>query len=151
MIEGINPDAEIVTNSNGGKQSKAIGAFHLVDPDFMYGFFNTYFIEAAIICDYMNGNTSKEEMVKRLLDHFDDALILIAKTMEYGASRYKPNNWRLIPEEDHINHALIHLYAMDQGDTQDDHKGHFLTRIMMAYATKKSRGFDYTRYIDEVN
>lgn len=137
----IGPDAPIVENELGGKQSKTIGAFHLVDPTFLYGFFSVYFTVAATICNYMNGNISKEEMVKRVLDHFDDALILIAKTLEYGASRYPINNWRLIPEEDHLNHALIHLYALEKNDTQDDHLGHFLTRIMMAYATDPSNEF----------
>lgn len=148
MIEGIGKDAEIVTNDKGGKQSKAIGAFYLVDPTFLYGFFNKYWVEAGTICDYMEGNISKNEMVRRLLDHFDDALIRIAKTLEEGAIKYPINNWRLIPEEDHLNHALIHLYALDQEDTQDDHIGHFLTRIMMAYATEKSFKGNYTEVLD---
>ena len=143
MIEGVGKDAEIVTNDRGGKQSKAIGAFHLVDPTFLYGFFAIKHEEAAAICSYMDGFIDKDEMTLTIMELYPDALIQIAKVLEYGASRYKPNNWRLIPEEDHLNHALIHLYALEQGDTQDDHLGHFLTRIMMAYATEKSVGFDY--------
>ena len=143
MIEGVGKDAEIVTNDKGGKQSKAIGAFHLVDPIFMYGFFEHQYRLALPVIKYMNGEINKDNMTLDILEQVPDALIQIAKVLEYGASRYKPNNWRLIPEEDHLNHALIHLYALEQGDTQDDHLGHFLTRIMMVYATEKSVGFDY--------
>ena len=138
MFDGIGKDAEIVINEKGGKQSKTIGAFYLVDPTFLYGFFDKYYHEAGSIIKYMEGNISKDQMVKRLLDNYDDALIRIAKTLEEGVTKYPMNNWRLIPEEDHLNHALIHLYALEKGDEQDDHLGHFLTRIMMAYATDKS-------------
>ena len=56
-------------------------------------------------------------------------------------------NWRLIPQEEHINHALIHYYAAMVGDTQDEHIQHCMCRLMMAYATEKSKNFDYSRYI----
>lgn len=150
-IDGIGKDAEIVTNNRGGKQSKAIGAFHLVDPDFLYGFYEHQYQLANPLIKYMSGDISKDEMTQRVLEQVPDALIQIAKVLEYGASRYPINNWRLIPEEDHLNHALIHLYALEQGDTQDDHKGHFLTRLMMAYATKKSFKGSYISIPKEVD
>ena len=143
-IEGIGKDAEIVTNDKGGKQSKAIGAFHLVDPIFMYGFFEQQYKLALPVIKYMNGEISKDNMTLDILEQVPDALIQIAKTLEEGVRKYPMNNWRLIPEEDHLNHALIHLYALENGDEQDDHKGHFLTRIMMAYATDKSFKGNYT-------
>lgn len=148
MIEGIGKDAEIVVNEKGGKQSKAIGAFYLVDPIFLIGFFKEYNYEISNIAYYMLGKQTKEEMVKCIMDKYSNALMQIAKVLEYGASRYSPNNWRLIPEEDHLNHALIHLYALEEGDTQDDHLGHFLTRIMMAYATEKSFQGNYTEVLN---
>lgn len=144
MIEGIGKDAEIVTNDRGGKQSKAIGAFYLVDPIFLYGFFTDKYEEADAVCSYMKGSIDKDTMTCRIMKKYPDALIQIAKTLEEGVTKYPMNNWRLIPEEDHLNHALIHLYALEEGDTQDDHLGHFLTRIMMAYATEKSFKGNYT-------
>lgn len=138
----VGPDAPIVVNELGGKQSKAVGAFHLVDPIFLYGFFEQQNRLALPIIKYMNGEINKDNMTLDILEQVPDTLIQIAKTLEEGASKYPVNNWRLIPEEDHLNHALIHLYAIERGDTQDDHKGHFLTRIMMAYATKPSKEFE---------
>lgn len=148
MIEGIGKDAEIVTNDKGGKQSKAIGAFYLVDPKFLYGFFKIYRREAHTIINYMIGGVNKDTMTLHIMEDHPDALIQIAKTLEEGVTKYPMNNWRLIPEEDHLNHALIHLYALEEGDTQDDHLGHFLTRIMMAYATEKSFKGNYTEVPD---
>lgn len=143
----IGPDAPIVENELGGKQSKAIGAFHLIDPDFMYGIFGDKYWQLAIpVLDYMEGSCLKDEMAARLIwDKEDnekrDIVLMIAKTMEYGIGRYKLNNWRLIPEEEHLNHALTHLFMAEIGNTDDDHIAHFYTRIMMAYATDPSNEF----------
>ena len=35
-IDGVGKDADIVTNGNGGMQSKSPMAMHLLDPDFLY-------------------------------------------------------------------------------------------------------------------
>lgn len=49
-----------------------------------------------------------------------------------GAAKYGVDNWRGIPIRDHVNHALVHLYAYLSGDTQDNHLGHALCRAAMA-------------------
>lgn len=144
----VGPDAPIVENKLGGKQSKAIGAFHLIDPGFLYGIFDDkYWQIANPVISYMDGEIDKDDMVSQLIwDKEDnekrDIVLMIAKTMEYGIGRYKLNNWRLIPEEEHLNHALIHLFMAEIGNTDDDHIAHFYTRIMMAYATKPSKEFE---------
>lgn len=175
VIDGVGEDAEIITNANGGKQSKSPMALHLVDPSFLKEFFNNkaqellyegkdeslnvdsedaemfgcYKAVEAIAnymliggnhnlvfaMDYLNGDDSVNQIIK------------VAKVLQYGADRYEPNNWRLIPEEEHINHALIHIIAHIAGDTQDDHIDHALCRLMMAYATEKSENFNYNTYI----
>lgn len=143
----VGPDAPIVENELGGKQSKAIGAFHLIDPVFMYGTFQRVWELAVPVLDYMNGDIDKDYMVDKLIFDLDTSnktpiILEIAKTMEYGIDRYKLNNWRLIPEEEHLNHALIHLFMAEIGNADDDHIAHFYTRIMMAYATKPSKEFE---------
>lgn len=144
----VGPDAPIVENELGGKQSKAIGAFHLIDPGFLYGIFSAkYWQMATPVISYMDGEIDKDDMVDRLIwdredDEKRDIVLMIAKTMEYGIGRYKLNNWRLIPEEDHLNHALTHLFMAEIDNTDDDHIAHFYTRIMMAYATKPSKEFE---------
>lgn len=51
----VGPDAPIVENKLGGKQSKAIGAFHLIDPVFMHGIFDDkYWQIANPVISYMD-------------------------------------------------------------------------------------------------
>jgi|GEM_PF-1417089 len=159
FIDGIGKDAEIEQNAQGGLQSKSPAYLYLIDPDVLKNVIDSggeYHgnVEMSIkfICDYMRGykvqslynsmNCLEPEAVKRL--------ILIGKVLQYGVTQsnggkgYPVNNWRLIPREQHINHALIHLLALLAGDTQDDHLEHALCRMHMAIATKETEGFSYT-------
>lgn len=150
MIEGVGKDAEIVTNEKGGKQSKAPMALHLVDPQFLFDYVTANYYYSLFLdgIAFFMENEDKTRLIDALKQlKLEDPLIEIAKVLQYGAERYEPNNWRLIPQEEHLNHALIHYYAYLKGDTQDNHLSHCACRIMMAYATEKSKGFDYTRYV----
>ena len=173
MIEGVGKDAEIVTNEKGGKQSKAPMAMHLLDPNFLYawaadrmeefecferdGYCESYKEKTYYDCIRCIANFMTSDNEKTLLQAAIDCLetddikqiTRMAKVLQYGASRYEPNNWRLIPQEEHINHALIHIIAHLAGDTQDDHIDHALCRLMMAYATNTSPNFSYTDYISK--
>ena len=173
-VEGVGKDAEVVTNSQGGKQSKSPMAMHLIDPKFLKEFAHDR-AEALEYEDEGKSTTVDEEDVSqyvcyKAVENIADFMITndttflvwamddleseeltqvmkIAKVLQYGASRYAPNNWRLIPQEEHINHALIHIVAHLAGDRQDEHIDHALCRLMMAYATKKSTDFSYTEYV----
>lgn len=170
VIEGVGKDAEIVTNERGGKQSKSSMAMHLVDPVFLKQWFDNteqWFDNTGhtgdkdgvieVITDFMITGDKKELVntvreVYRAKHHdsiFDEngAIVEIAKVLQEGAAKYKANNWRLIPQEEHINHALIHYLAYLMGDTQDEHLAHCMCRLMMAFATEKSEGFEYTEYL----
>lgn len=165
MMEGVGPDAEIVTNDKGGKQSSSPIAMHLVDPAFLLDWASDMagsttlaqedthiypcFMAIKYIAMYMLAPDSwlLKEAMGELESNSIKRITTIAKVLKYGADRYEPNNWRLIPQEDHINHALIHIMAYLSNDEQDDHLGHALCRLMMAYATAPSEGFCYTSYV----
>ena len=155
VIEGVGKDAEIVVNENGGKQSKSPMAAHLIPPELLETLFTLEKTDIANciseIGSAMVDSDNIQYFLKRALNAIEpnkyQQLTRVAKVMQEGAEKYEPNNWRLIPQEEHINHALIHLFAAALGDTQDNHIDHALTRIMMAYATKPSEGFSYTEYI----
>lgn len=155
VIDGVGKDTEIITNREGGKQSKTPASLHLIDPAFLRSiicetpiadfivkaiFLISIYMELGDTCDLYRA-------VKKLEPSETRALITIGGVLQYGADRYETNNWRLIPRESHLNHALIHLVAALAGDTQDDHIDHALCRLMMAIATKESEGFSYTEYI----
>ena len=177
LIKGVGKDAEIVTNAAGGKQSKSPMAMHLLDPTYLYdmardmmdtlSYENEYgeitvdkedreeydcYEAIAYIAQYMQGiddirPTYLDLAMGCLVYDNEEQIMRIAKVLQYGADRYEPNNWRLIPQEEHINHALIHLIAHIKGDTQDEHLDHALCRLMMARATKRSEGFSYGSYV----
>ena len=66
------------------------------------------------------------------------ALLHVAGILDAGAKKYGEENWRKIPTRDHVNHALVHLFAHLSGDTQDDHLGHACCRLQMALETHLS-------------
>ena len=176
VIDGVGADAEIVTNERGGKQSKSPMAMHLIDPVFLMNWADMeaknfeYKDEAteetvvdvpdrekhscyeAIYWIARFMDEGDKSMLQFAFDELEDSelqqVVRIAKVLQYGASRYAPNNWRLISQEEHINHALIHIIAHLAGDTQDDHLDHALCRLMMAYATKPSEKFAYGAYVE---
>ena len=140
-FENGGDDAPIVENNAGGKQSVPIGDFTLLPTYFA----KQYVYEAARkqrIEPIGRAYTKLIDFLEDLdIDFLDEAINLIsdepltalARVMEEGLKKYPKNNWLLISYEDHINHALCHLYMHIKGDTQDNHLEHALTRIAMAY------------------
>jgi hypothetical protein len=60
------------------------------------------------------------------------ALLAVAKVLKHGADKYGENNWHLIPAAENVNHALVHLLAIQAGDGSDDHIEHAACRILFA-------------------
>ena len=45
-------------------------------------------------------------------------------------------NWRKIPQRDHLNHAMIHIDHFRSGDDKEDHLAHAICRLIFATETK---------------
>lgn len=168
VIDGVGKDAPTVTNARGGKQAASPMAMHLVDPDYLKEFYENERDEKEN--EVLDGDEEFNQKVRQAIMYIaefmkneepyillvamdelaekEEQIIKVAKTLQEGVEKYPTNNWRLIPQEEHINHALIHLIAHLAGDKQDNHIEHALTRLMMAYATEKSVDFSYTNYVD---
>lgn len=150
-VKGCGTDAETVVNENGGKQSKTEYALHLIDGEFLSSICSG--LSISKIGKFMQSGDKiflieviKELVVSAGLTYYT-AILRLGEVLKEGAAKYAVNNWRLIPQEEHINHALIHYIAYVCDDKQDDHLGHCITRLMFAYATETSPNFSYTRYI----
>lgn len=63
------------------------------------------------------------------------AAFALAEVMAQGAKRYAKDNWRGIALDDHLNHALAHIFGYMAGDRSDPHLEHALTRLAMAVET----------------
>lgn len=96
------------------------------------------------------GKQSKLETRCDLLD--GQAMFVLARVLKLGAEKYTPNNWRLIDEMSHVNHALEHLfrYLADQPSPglldefaleppEEDHLAHAFCRLMMAVAQREHK------------
>ena len=88
--------------------------------------------DQPIVINDKGGAQSDSPYRMDLLD--GPATLDLGKRLAYGAKRYKPNNWRKIPIDDHLNHALVHIYAYLSGDTTDDHLSGAQARIHFARA-----------------
>lgn len=60
------------------------------------------------------------------------AVLDVAAVLSVGAEKYGPDNWRQITVNEHVNHALAHLFARQAGDDADDHLAHAACRLLMA-------------------
>ena len=62
------------------------------------------------------------------------ALAEVARIMAAGAEKYGEGNWKLLPANDHLNHAMQHIFAHTAGDTQEadelEHACHVATRVL---------------------
>ena len=71
------------------------------------------------------------------------AVFAAAAVAKYGAEKYGETlldrNYKKIPTDEHINHAIQHLYAFLAGDETDDHLSHAILRVMFAYEVDHER------------
>jgi len=87
--------------------------------------------DAAVVTDPDTG--AKQSQVSRRCDLLPPlAMLQVAAVLHDGASKYGDWNWVHIPTRDHLNHALIHIFAFLAGDASDDHIGNAACRMMMA-------------------
>ncbi|MDK2933582.1 MAG: hypothetical protein PWP27_1392 [Clostridiales bacterium] len=89
--------------------------------------------DAEISVNEKGGKQSKALYRMDLIDPY--AILKAAKVLAEGAEKYGKDNWRLIPCEDHINHAIIHFYSWLAGDRSDEHLAHALCRAIFAVAS----------------
>ena len=59
-------------------------------------------------------------------------LLDVAKVLQEGSEKYGIDNQYLIPKDEHLNHALIHIFAYLAGDKTDNHLTHAICRLLFA-------------------
>ncbi|WP_287417171.1 dATP/dGTP diphosphohydrolase domain-containing protein [Oceanithermus sp.] len=81
----------------------------------------------------VNARGGRQSRVTSRLDLIPPrALLAVGGVMRVGAERYERDNWRRIDVDDHINHALVHIYKHLVGDDGEPHLQHAATRLLMA-------------------
>lgn len=93
----------------------------------------------------INERGGKQSHVPERYDLVDpDALRVMAGILGTGAAKYGTENWRLIELNDHVNHAIAHLYEVLRLDRLgwlglEDDLGNALCRVMFAVAMREER------------
>ncbi len=65
------------------------------------------------------------------------ALLSISKVLKHGEDKYGPGNWERISVKEHVNHALVHLYAHPADDKSDKHLQHAACRLLFAISVEQ--------------
>lgn len=60
------------------------------------------------------------------------AALAIVSVFEEGAAAYPRDDWMLLPVEFHVAKAELHLYRLREGNQDERHLHHALTRLAMA-------------------
>jgi hypothetical protein len=61
-----------------------------------------------------------------------NAILAVASVFKQGLLRYGRDNWKKIPTEDHINHAVGHSFKHLSGDRTEAHLANAACRALMA-------------------
>ena len=75
------------------------------------------------------------------------ALRLLAQCCGFGARKYGSGNWKKIPIESQIAHALNHLNEFRLGDRSEPHLVNAAVRVMFALELAVEQGAQEQRYI----
>jgi hypothetical protein len=75
----------------------------------------------------------------RVPERFDlvPGLLEVATVMGKGADKYGLDNWRKLPPESVINHAIRHLYLYLSGDRSENHAAHAACNCLMLIELEK--------------
>ena len=75
------------------------------------------------------------------------ALRLLAQCCGFGSRKYGPGNWKKIPIESQIAHAMNHLNEFRLGDRSEPHLVNAAVRVMFALELAVEQGAQELRYL----
>lgn len=80
----------------------------------------------------MYANGAKRGAVRERFDLIPPlGLQAVAEAMAKGAARYGDDNWRGLPKEEMVNHAIRHLVLWMAGDRSEPHAAHAAANCLM--------------------
>jgi len=88
--------------------------------------------DTSIVINEQGGSQSELHFAFTELDA--SAMFRLANILYTGREKYGKGNWRKISVDDHLDHAMTHIFAYLSGNKEDDHLGHAFCRLMFAVA-----------------
>jgi hypothetical protein len=81
-------------------------------------------------------DTNKERLKSSIDVRFDlippKSILEVSRILAEGSMRYGLNHWQSYDAEDHLNHALNHIYQWLNGDRSENHLGNASCRMLFA-------------------
>ena len=86
----------------------------------------------------VNEHGASESVITGRYDLLDpEAIRLLSIVLAEGAKKYGAWNWKKLSVSTNLNHALMHIFAYLEGDTQDEHLSHAFARLMFAIGSEE--------------
>lgn len=76
-----------------------------------------------------------------------ECLRLLAQCLGFGARKYGKDNWRQIPMDDNLAHAMNHINEFRRGDTSEPHLVNAMARITFALSLAVEGGEQAPEYV----
>lgn len=71
------------------------------------------------------------------------ALLEVSCVLKQGADKYgEDKNWKMIPVDEHLNHAATHIYGYLAGDTSENHLANATCRLLFALQLKLEKDYE---------
>lgn len=94
-------------------------------------------IERQFEVNAQGGKGSKLDTRCDLID--GRALLVLGRVHKEGIDHgYEEDNWRQVTQQEHLKHALHHLYQLQAGETDEDHLAHAFCRLCMAVGVREA-------------
>lgn len=82
---------------------------------------------------YVNEYGGRQSYVSCRLDLIPpENLLLLGQCLGFGAKKYGEWNWRQIPSQENLNHALVHIVKWLSGDRDEPHLVNAVARLNFA-------------------
>lgn len=97
---------------------------------------------------YVNEHGGRQSYVSARLDLIPpENLLLLGQCLGFGAKKYGEGNWHQIPQNENLNHALVHIVKWLNGDRSEPHLVNVLARVNFALWHAIQDGQQPTEYI----
>jgi hypothetical protein len=69
-----------------------------------------------------------------------NALLKVVGVLTTGKEKYPNDKWKTQTIQQHLSHALIHIFRYFQGDKEEPHLSHAATRLLFALEIQQTKG-----------
>ena len=137
-IEPLHNDRE--TFASGAVRDKVDYRYDLMSPVVFQRYMNEdIYMLASRLWELHTVEHVRKEHVRDMFCRLNDIVQqrsgciphLYAQALHESASKYGERNWEQgIPEANLVNHALFHLFKLNEGDTSENHLSHLVWNVM---------------------